>query len=712
MLEGLNERQSSAALAVNGPVIVFAGAGSGKTRTLTYRILNMIVNCHIDPFNILAITFTNKATNVMRERLSAYIDIDIRSLTISTFHSLCAMILRREIGFLGYNRDFDILDEEEQLKVIDEVLKENGYEKKKDKYYQKIINYHKCFMTKPADSLEEEIFNSYEEKMKELNMLDFEDLLLKTYELFSESKEILFKYQNRFKYILVDEFQDTNLVQYKIVKMLAITNRNLFVVGDDDQSIYSFRGTNYENMNLFKEDFPEYQLFTLNENYRSTQTILDMANRLIKNNKNREPKEMVTSIPGEIDDAVVQLCQTGIEEVRFVREKIESLKTGDDYNKFAILYRSSVLLRNMEIELIEHHIPYKVYGGVSYLRRKEVKDIIAYFRLMLNPNDTLSFKRIINTPTRGIGLATIEKIERIHRDYKVDYLTAIDYSESILTSAKYNELREFKEMIIRYRHDIDEESLLTVFDNLVSEIKYINYLKDEYDKDDAKDRIDNLNEFKSILYVVEAVDLERSKIDKLKDALDDAVLSDDHLQNQRENKEGVTVSTIHSVKGMEFDYVFIIGMEENIFPNSARLLNEAELEEERRIAYVAMTRAKKKLFMSYTDTRMLYGNYFRNEPSRFLLEALGVKDLHDVTQAETSNKQIETKKPSTYEIAKDRKIRVDESTGFKIGDKVCHTKFGEGIILGMENGIGNIFFTKEKQAKKILLNHPSISKVE
>ena len=448
MLEGLNERQSQAALAVNGPVIVFAGAGSGKTRTLTYRILNMIVNAHINPFNILAITFTNKATNVMKERLASYIDIDIRNLTISTFHSLCAMILRREISFLGYSKDFEILDEEEQLKVIDEVLKENGYEKKKDKYYQKIINYNKCFMTKPADSLEGEIYELYESKMKELSMLDFEDLLLKTYELFRESKEILFKYQQRFKYILVDEFQDTNLVQYKIVKMLAITNRNLFVVGDDDQSIYSFRGTNYENMNLFKEDFPEYQLFTLNENYRSTQTILDMANRLIRNNKNREPKDMVTKIPGEIDDAVVQLLPNGLDEVKYVREKIEAYKTGlNNYSEFAVLYRSSVLLRNMEIELIEHHIPYKVYGGVSYLRRKEVKDIIAYFRLMLNNNDTLSFKRIINTPSRGIGLATVEKIERIHKEYHVDYMKAIALSESVLPQSKYEELRLFKDMI-------------------------------------------------------------------------------------------------------------------------------------------------------------------------------------------------------------------------------------------------------------------------
>ena len=711
MLEGLNERQSQAALAVDGPVIVFAGAGSGKTRTLTYRILNMIVNCHINPFNILAITFTNKATNVMKERLGSYLDVDIKNLTISTFHSLCAIILRREISFLGYNRDFVILDEEEQIKVIDEVLKDCGLEKKRDKYYQKIINYNKCFMTKPVDAIEEDIFNRYEEKMKELNMLDFEDLLLKTYEIFSESKEILFKYQQRYKYILVDEFQDTNLVQYKIVKMLALTNRNLFVVGDDDQSIYSFRGTNYENMNLFKEDFPEYQLFTLNENYRSTQTILDMANRLIKNNKNREPKDMVTSIKGEIDDAVVQMCSGGLDEARYVRERIEQLKTGlNNYSEFAILYRSSVLLRNFELELIEHHIPYKVYGGVSYLHRKEVKDIIAYFRLMLNPRDTLSFKRIINTPSRGIGLATVEKIEKLHKDYRVDYFQAIDYSESILPLSKYQELADFKDMMVKYRKMLDEDSLLNVFDELVKEIKYIEYLKDEYDEKEAKDRIDNLNEFKSILYTVEAIDTEQTKIERLKEALDDAVLSDDHLQNQKENKLGVTISTIHSVKGMEFDYVFIVGMEENIFPNSNRLQDEYELEEERRIAYVAITRAKKKVFMTYTANRLLYGTYFANKPSRFLLEALGVKDMNDFDHGDIVKKEI-TMKNDKYEVAKNRTIKTDATTGFQIGDKVHHTKFGDGIILSMDNGIGNIFFTQEKQSKKILLNHPSITKI-
>lgn len=730
MLEGLNANQSNAAMAVNGPVIVFAGAGSGKTRTLTYRILHMIVNCHIDPYNILAITFTNKATNVMKERLGAYKDVNVKALTINTFHSLCAMILRREIEYLGYNRDFNIVDEEEQLKVIAEVVKEAGLEKKQEKHYQKIINYNKCFMTKPREQIELDIYQKYEEKMRELNMLDFEDLLLKVYELFQEFPEVLFKYQEKYKYILVDEFQDTNLVQYKIIRLLAIKHRNIFVVGDDDQSIYSFRGTNYENIRLFKEDFFEYQMFTLNENYRSTQTILDYANRLISFNHDREPKEMITSIPGHMDDVITYQAKKESDEVNFVVEKIEALKSSTvNYSDFAVLYRSSVLLRNLEIALIRHQIPYKVFGGISYLRRKEVKDILAYFKLMLNPNDTLAFKRVVNTPSRGIGLSTIEKIDSIHKKYRMDYFQAIDSSKSILPNNKFKVLSDFKDMIIKYRKRIETDNLLDIFDDLINEIEYQKYIKEEYEESDAEDRFANIIEFKSILYTLETTNPDEDKVEKLKAAFDDAVLSDDHLQNQKENKYGVTVSTIHSVKGLEFDTVFIIGMEEEIFPNTNRLMTEAELEEERRIAYVAITRAKNRLFMSVAKQRLLYGHIFYNEPSRFLLEAIGAKDLSsfDDTTVETeyekkylnyrnnkyNNRNNYYQKQQNNLIAAKKETKSEEennSCDFKISDTVIHTKFGEGIILGIENGIGNIFFKKEKATKKILLNHPSISK--
>lgn len=700
IIEGLNEQQSRAALAVNGPVIVFAGAGSGKTKTLTYRIAHMIVDCQISPHNILAITFTNKATNEMRERLNSYPSINQKAITISTFHAFCAMILRREIEFLGYPRDFTIIDEEDQLKIISDILEHIGSDKKRSRHFQKMINFNKCFMAKPGDVLEREVFDAYEAKMFELAMLDFEDLLIKVYQLFSDFPEVLFKYQNKYQYILVDEFQDTNLIQYKIIRLLSLENRNIFVVGDDDQSIYSFRGTNYENMNLFKEDFKEYQLFTLTINYRSTQTILNVCNRLIANNKNREPKDMVTSKQGEVDDVVIYAAQNEVDEVNYICESISSLKTSHvQYSDFAILYRSSVLLRNVELGLIKHGLPYKVYGGVSYLRRREVKDIIAYFKLMLNANDVLSFKRIVNVPARGIGILTIEKIDRMKKIHKLDMTEAVEWSKSILPPKKYEDVSLFMEMIKKYALRLERDNLLDIFDDLVSEIEYYQYLKSEYEKTEAEERIANLLEFKSILYNIETKEITKDKMEKLKEAFDNAVLADDNVQNQTQSKNGITVSTIHSVKGLEFSYAFLMGLEEDVFPNSNRLLRDDEIEEERRIAYVAMTRAKKKLFLTQAKKRMLYGKTFGSESSRFLLEALGV---NEVKEKKTSYQQFEKKEPFRRDTSQD--------TGYSISDVVIHKAFGEGIILSINNGVGQIFFKQEKTTKQINLSNASLSK--
>lgn len=705
MIEGLNNEQSLAAKAVYGPVMVFAGAGSGKTRTLTYRIINMIMNEKISPYNILAITFTNKATNEMRERLMQYLDVDVKSITISTFHSLCARILRRDIGALGYSTSFTIIDEEDQLKLIGDILKEQGREKKEAKHVQKVINYCKCFGYKPEDPGVEVVYIDYEKKMKAMDLLDFEDLLIKVYELFTTHEEILFKYQERFKYILVDEFQDTNLIQYKIIKLIALKYQNIFVVGDDDQSIYSFRGTNYENMNLFKKDFPLYQKFTLTENYRSTQTILDYSNRLISKNVNREKKELFTNKKGNGNEVVLCQARDERDEVEFVIDKIMSLKSANNsYKDFAILYRSSMLLRNFELGLIRHQIPYKVYGGLSYLRRREIKDIIAYFKLLINDNDFLSFKRIINVPTRGIGLTTIEKFEEFKKQNNYDVFKAIDECHKCLPKAKSVVLKGFKDLIFKYRDKLDNTDLLTIFDELVNEIEYFDYLKDEADsEDDYKDRFANLAEFKSILWSVEnSGDIVLSRTERLREAFDSAILSDEYLQNQKESPNGVTVSTIHSVKGLEYRYVFIVGFEENIFPNNYRVESSSELEEERRIAYVAMTRAKEMLFLSCAESRLMYGSFLRNEPSRFLIEATGASDLHKDSYEEAE--VVEERKQLT-----DSKEKKDDSD-FKVSDKVIHKAFGEGIILEINNGIGSIFFDQDKKMRKILLNHPAITK--
>lgn len=729
---GLNEEQLKAATAVTGPVIVFAGAGSGKTRTLTFRVAYMILNKKISPYNILAITFTNKATNEMRERLNSFLDINAKALTINTFHSLCARILRIDIEAIGYNRDFTILDEEDQLKVISDVVKELNYDKSKAKNFQKQINYNKCFMTEPNSNDHElsKVYEAYEQRMKEENLLDYEDLLLKVYELFTKCPEVLFKYQNKYKYILVDEFQDTNLIQYKILKMLALKERNLFVVGDDDQSIYSFRGTNYGNVELFKEDFPEYQLFTLCRNYRSSQTILDVANRLISNNVNREAKQMFTDISGNADDVVIHQADTQTKEAEFIVNTIYSLKGAyNSYADFAVLYRSSVLLRNIELELIRRGIPYKVFGGVSYLRRKEIKDAIAYLKLMLNHNDLNSFKRIVNVPSRGIGEVTLKTLLQIKSTYRLNILEAIEMAETVIPKKRYSELLKLKNLIEKYTLRIESDYLLAMFDDFISEIGYVDYLKETYDNNEAEDRIANLNEFKSILLSIDAKGLEQDKIEKVREAFDEAVLSDSYLQNQNESWEGVTLSTIHSVKGLEFKYVFLIGMEDSIFPNRFRIQNDSELEEERRICYVAITRAKEKLFITHTKTRLLYGNTFSNKLSMFVNEALGTNENKDVLDVSVNNNSLSTYKKYSYKeslnvnttnktnitnnkmpsIINKTKIK-NSNVEYKIGDEVIHSKFGEGIILGIKNGIGNIFFTKEKCSKSILLTHPSITK--
>ena len=707
MLSNLNEEQKKTVLAYSGPVMVSAGAGSGKTRALTFRIAYMVKEKGINPANILAITFTNKATNEMRERLINLVGPEIYDATISTFHALCARILRKEIPVLGYSRTFSIIDEEEQLKIITDVLKENNEEKRKAKHIQKAINYNKCFGIEKIDNpLENKIFKLYEDKMKSLNLLDFEDLLLKTKEIFTNFPQTLQKYQDRFHYVLCDEFQDTSLIQYEIIKMLTEKSRNLFVVGDDDQSIYSFRGTNYENMSQFKRDFPEHQIFYLTENYRSTQTILDGCNKLIKNNENREPKELFSRNKGKEDDVIIVQTESEKDEVNYVLDAVRSLKTTTTpWTDFAVLYRNSVILRNFELGFIKMGIPYRVFGGVSYLKRREVKDIIAYLKLIINDNDIHSFKRIINVPTRGIGEVTIGKIEAICKEDKVQLFEALKASNVILNKSKYQTLLDFMTMIKYFQEKIDKVNLNELFDELIEKIGYKEYLKEE--TENFEERNDNLQEFKSVLYQIESNSDGTSRSERLREAFDYTILSDEYLQNQKENKNGVTLSTIHSVKGLEFEYVFVVALEENIFPNEGRIVNNFEMEEERRIAYVAFTRAKSKLYLLATKNRMLYGTWFHNQPSRFLLEFAGTKKIkkqmfeeenpfHDLEQ------EYLMKKPSEEEQKK--------SGPYKTGDLVIHDKFGEGVIIGIRGEIGMIFFASQKRMTNIMLAHKALRK--
>ena len=732
--EYLNDKQIEAASIIDGPVIVFAGAGTGKTRTLTYRVANM-VSKGIGANNILAITFTNKATNEMRERLYKLVGENAQFLTISTFHSLCARILRRDIVAIGYDRNFEIVDEEDQLKVITEAIANCNIDKKKftAKHMRKVINTCKCFQMKCDFPEEQRIFNEYEKIMKEENRLDFEDLLLKTYELFSTQKDILEKYQYYYKYILVDEFQDTNLIQYKIVKLLAADSRNLFVVGDDDQSIYAFRGTNYENVKLFKKDFPEYKQVILDENYRSTQTILDGANNLISNNVDREEKRLFSNIEGKSTDVVVSQTSDDRDEVAYVIDKIEDLhrKENVEFKDIAILYRSSVLSRSFELALVQNGLPYRIFGGISYLRRKEIKDLIAYFKLIINHNDINQFKRIVNVPSRGIGAKTIEKIIEYKKDNKIGLFEAINALKASLGN-KYYILEKFMDTIIELDQKLDETHFSDLFDMLIEKTNFLESIKDDEDEDERKENID---EFKSILVSIEDNGEIASRREKLIAAFDEAILADDKLQNQRQRNDGITLSTVHSVKGLEFNTVFIVGFEEGIFPN-VTYFGDVDLEEERRIAYVACTRAKRHLFISCAKKRMLYGKINHNLQSRFLLEFIGSKD-DSFTMKDKKKSRYDSLSPYDFEVSQvndddiffddikeekenesikieEIKEEVSDPNSYKVGDYVNHKVYGDGIIVSLEEkfgGIqGTICFTSEGSIKTFDMSHPAIRK--
>ena len=701
----LNNNQKEAASSFYGPIMVFAGAGSGKTRTLTYRVANMI-NEGISPYNILAITFTNKATNEMKNRLFNVVGGSIKYSTICTFHSLCAKILRQDIEALGYKRNFEIIDEEDQLKIITDALEQLNIDKKKftPKQMRKMINFNKCFNLKPSSPIEKTIYNKYEDLMKELNLLDFEDLLLKTYELFSMHLSILEKYRSRYQYILVDEFQDTNLIQYKIVKLLALNHRNLFVVGDDDQSIYSFRGTNYENMQLFKKDFPEHKIIILDQNYRSTQTILDGSNRLISNNVNREGKLLFSDIKGCETDVIVSALSDERDEVNYVISKIKEgiKKNNKKYSDFAILYRSSVISRNFELGMISNNIPYKIYGGISYLRRKEIKDIIAYFKLIIDNNDIMSFKRIVNEPSRGLGLKTIQDLLTLSKTYSLDIFDAIDSFKSI-SQSKYKALSNFKNMILDFKNNLEKKTLTEMFEEIIETTDYMSIYEDD---ENYEERKENLLEFKSILRTIEDNGEIASNEEKLIYAFDEAVLSDDKLQNQRQSNEGVTLSTVHSVKGLEFDTVFVVAFERGIFPSYMSMNESDDDEEERRIAYVAVTRAKNQLFLTTAKKRLIYGRYDNNKPSQFLLEFTGANKFNtnkqNINQDDYNIRQVEYEKETVQPEEKDK--------NYKVGDFIIHKVYGEGIIVSLEGTIGKICFTARSEIKTFDITHPSITK--
>lgn len=690
ILDNLNEEQRQAASCIDGPVMVFAGAGTGKTKTLISRIIYMIEESNINPRNILAITFTKKATAEMRERLSNYLDEKEASLVhISTIHSLCNRILRRNIELLGYKRDFEIIDDEEIQKVLSDVYKENGIDKKmfSPKAMARMIGDHKNGI-RPLRTEEQKVFDAYNEFLKKNNMLDFDDLLILTNKLL-DIPEVREYYQEWYKYILVDEFQDTNVEQYEIVKKLASKYKNIFVVGDDDQSIYSFRGACVDNMlNFSVKDFKDAKVFKLLQNYRSSESILNGANALIKNNVLREPKELYTKISSITQPVVVHDAYYYEDEVRFVTNEIIHLinRENYEYSDIAILYRNNAISRTFELGLIENRIPYNIYGGFTYLKRKEIKDVISYLRFILDDSKLVHFKRIIDRPSRGIGDKTIEKIANIMADQNLGVLGAIKVLYASNPSSKNQALDEFRKIIEELQQDLLQHDLVSFFDLLINKTGYLEMLKEE--DSEETNRVDNLMEFKSILYKVEETfeDQNMTQKEKIEISLDEIIL--DQSYGDEEKVKGVTVSTIHSVKGLEFKVVFVVGLEEGLFPS---IRDEIDIEEERRVAYVAFTRAKEKLYLTSSNRRLIYGRVVRNQKSRFLTEFLLSNDLKKMVEEQTEKKQ--------------------EKGEIKVGSKVSHTYFGYGIVVASDEKFVQILFEKDGAIRKITKDHPTISVV-
>lgn len=645
IFEGLNDKQREAVELLDGPVMAIAGAGSGKTSVLTRRFANLICH-HVNPETILAVTFTNKAADEMKERICKMIgtEFPIKLPWVGTFHSICNHILRVEHKLLpeGLNSDFEILDADdskarlkETLHIIeDECPRFSELEEGEDYYdiagamndnvdfdedefplgfvqdvISKMKNKVSLYLSTDEEAIYGTILRRYNRLLREENCVDFDDLLLLTYEIFEENPDVLAKYQRIFKYVMVDEFQDTNNLQYMMVKMIAEKHRNIFIVGDEDQSIYAFRGANIANIKHFQKDFPEFKAVVLAQNYRSTSNILDNANSVISNNEDRIPKDLFTTKEG---GEKVKYCyfENSYKEREFIVSEIRRLMRfeGYEYRDFAVLYRVSAMSRNVEEGLIKNAIPYKVFGGQSYFSRKEVKDVIAYLKLLVfdSPN---SFRRVVNVPARKIGKATLEKLNAKAEELDCTPYEAIDEFDN-------KNLKEFKNLIEEMRSEIDSYSLKGLVDMVVEKSGY----KDILMKDkDGKERYQNIMEFKSVFDEMRKGDYDSDNTKILKKILQEITLKTENDGDDVDDGNFVSVMTMHQAKGLEFKCVFVIGFEETIFPNE-RAVEEGQLEEERRLCYVSITRAKERLYLTTAVNRLLYGTFLYNMPSIFIKE--------------------------------------------------------------------------------------------
>ncbi len=620
-LDDLNAAQREAVTYVEGPLLVYAGAGSGKTKVITYKIAYLIDAIEIRPSQILAVTFTNKAAQEMKERTEKIINEDIKDLYIGTFHSICARILRKEIKLIGFDSNFSILDEDDSMSVIKEIMKDlnidpkyvNPYEIKDriSKAKMNLINAEE-FEKAKGDYFEDivsRIYTRYEKTLRTNNSLDFDDLIFFTIQILNENPQVLHYYQTKFRHILVDEYQDVNKMQYEFIKLLALKTRKFTLVGDDDQSIYSFRGANVEFMQKIFEDFPEIKEVKLEKNYRSPQEVLDVANKLIKFNRRNTEKELYSDI--EIENAVnFYEALDEIDEAKFVVDKIKELSDTYRYKDFAVLYRTNFQSRVFEEALIQEGIPYQVIGGQKFYGRAEIKDIIAYLYVINNPNDNISLKRIINVPTRKIGEKTIGELDKISEGKGISLYEAIN---EYLKDKESKPLKDFYTLVGELRGLAKTLPLPRLVEETISKIGYYKYIETKF-KEDKDERIENIKEF--INMVVNFVrETENADLTTLLTQISLITSVDEAKDDNR-----VSLMTLHAAKGLEFPIVFLVGLEEGILPHFKSLDSTADTEEERRLCYVGVTRAKQKLFLTTALRRTKFGSFNTTRPSRFLSE--------------------------------------------------------------------------------------------
>ena len=695
-LSGLNKQQIMAVKHINGPMLVLAGAGSGKTKVLTSRIAYLIENgVSID--NILAITFTNKAAKEMKEREIKLIGYDAKSIQISTFHSLGLKIIKENYARLGYKSNFVILDSDDTLTVVKKIMKDLNLN---PKFYNardirnKISSAKNELMDPDKYSKVEfdsniiEVYRKYNKKLLINNSVDFDDLLILPIKLFRNYPDILKYYQDKYKYVLIDEYQDTNEAQYIFSKMLCNNHKNIFVVGDNDQAIYAFRGANYKNILNFEKDYPDAKVIMLEENYRSTQNILDAANSVIKHNKMRKDKNLWCN--NDVGSKVKYIrVESDKDECSYVSNKIKELHDNNvNYEDIAILYRTNAQSRLIEEEMLKNGIPYRIVGSFYFYNRKEIKDLLCYLRLINNNDDDVSLLRVINTPKRGIGDKTIENLTNVATEKGISLFEAIESGKELT----------FKKMILEMKEKCENLTLTEMVDLVLD----MSGMRKEYTEDkslESEIRMENLEEFKSITKGYE----EEYGVISLTDFLNEVAIVSDISEHQ-ESTNKVSLMTIHAVKGLEFDNVFIVGMEEGIFPhyNSINEGTLAAIEEERRLCYVAITRAKKNLWMLNCKRRMLFGNTQINMPSRFM-------DEIDSKYLETENNSNSILNKLTNFVKEDNFRKEDVS--YSMGDHVRHDEFGEGVVVSVDGSLITIAFPHPYGIKKMMAKHKSITKL-